>query len=206
MDTIPGLPQPFVCHGNEGPPLLLAAKVVDDFLLAGPPVKIDLLRQSFSRTILKSVALLKTPCLCSTASTLSNSQTVILSYQWRNAWIASERWTYQENGGRSTLIPPISRTDRFSWPGTKTQLPQTRLPTGCSRCFKLPPAADRSPQGIRFEDSELCLPRSKEVVTQAHSPVPVIYQDCEVPGFLRRRARQVSYGQTGCISGLYLQT
>ncbi len=37
LEVVPDLPQLFVLRGNQGPPVFLIAKVVDDFLLAGSP-------------------------------------------------------------------------------------------------------------------------------------------------------------------------
>ncbi len=37
-----------MCHSNEWPPRLLAANVVDDFLIAGPRVEIDFFHRAIS--------------------------------------------------------------------------------------------------------------------------------------------------------------
>ncbi len=41
LDIVPGLPKLFVYRGEQGPPRLHIAKVVDDFLLAGAPSEIS---------------------------------------------------------------------------------------------------------------------------------------------------------------------
>ncbi len=40
LEVVPGLSQLLVLRSNKGPPVLLIAKVVDDFLLAGSPHEI----------------------------------------------------------------------------------------------------------------------------------------------------------------------
>ncbi len=48
LDIVPGLPQLFVYRGEQGPPRLLIAKVVDDFLIAGSPTEISIFRKAIS--------------------------------------------------------------------------------------------------------------------------------------------------------------